>query len=270
MVDFLSKDYIYVNSLERSSGSSNDFYIDLSSQIRTPNQYDNIVLLSASLPKSYYLINTLNNVFQIAETTSTKTITIPIGNYSFSQMTTTLNYLFTTSGLSYTYNVVASAQTGKYTFTQSTGALPSSFIFGSSSPYRILGFNNDTHAFTGIFGAYTLSSANCVNFQLTNNIQIMSDVVDKSLLAVIIPDESDFATILYQEVAPQYASKMFITNNTHSFHFWLIDGVTGLPLDFNGIDIQFTLAVYKRNNYFNIKITDDQLKLLEKSLQLKN
>ena len=266
MVDFLSKDYIYVNSLERSSGSTNDFYINLSAQIRTPNDYNNIVLLSASIPKSYYLINSLNNVFQIQENTGTRNITIPIGNYSFSQMTTTLNYLATVSGLSYVYNCVASAQTGKFTFTQSTGALPSSFIFGSNSPYHILGFNTATYAFTGIFGAYTLSSINCVNFQLTNNIQVMCDVVDKSLLAVIIPDESDFATILYQEQNAAFSSKNFIANNTHSFHFWLLDGQSGLPLNLNGIDVQFTFVCYKRNNYFNLRILDDQLKLIEENL----
>ena len=54
--------------------------------------------------------------------------------------------------------------------------------------------------------------------------------------------------------------------NTHSFHFWLLDGQSGLPLNLNGIDVQFTFVCYKRNNYFNLRILDDQLKLIEENL----
>ena len=243
MSDFLAKDYIYINSKDRITWTAADFYINVGDQIQTPNKYDNVVLLSASIPKSYYLINTINNTFQIAESTSTKTITIPVGNYSFSQMTSQLNTLMTTSGLSYTYVWVANAQTGKFLMTQSTGLLPSSLIFSSSSCYSVLGFNVGTSSLAGVVGSYTINSSNVVNFQLTNNIKIMSDIVDQSLLSVVIPDESDFSTILYQEVAPNYASKNFIANNTHLFHFWLLDGISGRPLDFNGIDVQFALTV---------------------------
>ena len=265
MVEYLEKDYVYVNSLNRSSGTSAAFYIDLGSQIRQPNNYDSITLLSASIPKSYYLIDSTNNTFTITETggNGTKTIAITVGNYSFSQMATTLTTLIAAAGLAFTYTISTSTATGKFTFTQTTGASASSMTFTTASPNAVLGFSVGSTAFSGTVAPFTLTSTNVVNFQLTNNIQLMCDVVEKGMLAVVIPDESDFSTILYQEPNPAFASKQLTNTNTHSFYFYLLNGQNGKPINLNGLDLQFTFVIYKRNNYYNLMLADHQLKLLQ-------
>ena len=267
MVDYLDKSFIYVNSLYRTSGTSNAFSIDLSGQLNQPNNYDSITLLSASIPKSYYLIDSTNNTFSVTETggNGTKTITIPVGNYSLSQMITTLNtkLAIAVSSLAFVYTATASSQTGKITFTQSTGASASTFTFTSASPYSVLGFTIGSSPLTGTAGSFSITSTNVVNFQITNSIQIMCDVVDRGVLSVIIPNESDFSTILYNEQNPSLASRTLVNQNTHTFFFSLLNGQTGKQLDLNGLDVQFTLVVFKANNYYNLMIEDRALKMLQ-------
>jgi hypothetical protein len=264
--DFLEKDIVYVSSASPKvvSGTTNDFIIDLTDQIKFPNNYDTACLLKASIPKSYYLFNSTNNVFTVTESKTTTTITIPVGNYGISSLVTTLKSLLTACTWSYSTSTY-STSTGKITFsvTGNGGVQPIFDFSGSTSPYLILGFEQSPYTFSGS----SLTSPNVVNLQLTNTILLMADIVDRSgLFNVIVPNNSDFTTINYIEQNPTFTSRNLIKLNVQNVHFKLLDGNTGNALDLNGLDINFVFAIYKSNNYFKTQLIETHLRLLESSL----
>ena len=187
--DFLEKDVVYISSSNRLNGTSNDFNIDLSDQIKSPNNYDTVTLLSASIHKSYYLINSSNNLFNVIENTNTTSITLPNGNYSVSSLVNQLNTSWTVC--SWTYTVSINISTGKLTFSVKNNTAQPSFDLTVSNLGLVIGFDLEVYAFTN----NVLTSVNVVNFQLTNTIELMSDIVEKSTLSVIIPDNTDFSVI---------------------------------------------------------------------------
>lgn len=250
-MEYLSKSIVYVNSANRVSGTSSNFVIDVSSQVRYPNNYDRIALLALSCPKSYYLINSTNDTFTINEVTGgLKTVTITNGNYSLSTMVTFLNTAIN-AVTSYTYVVTSSQSTGKITFTVSGATGNPVFDFsGSTSPYAILGFDQESYTMS----ANMLTSVNVVNFQLTNTIQLMCDMAERSLLATVIPNTSDYAMIQYNEFNPGFLSKICVRNNISSCKFWLLDGTNGNQLDLNGLDFNFKFVIYRENNFFKTQL----------------
>jgi hypothetical protein len=261
--DFLDKEVVYVSSASRSSGTSNDFQIDLSQQLKLPNSFDSATLLNFSCPKSYYLINTTNNIFNVIEDSSTTIITIPVGNYTLNTIVAQLKTLL--EGCNWTYTVTSSQSTGKLTFSVSGNTGQPSFDFTSdNSPYAILGFEQAIY----LFDTNQLTSATIINLQLTSTIELLTDLVEKSVLSVIIPNNSDFSVINYNEYNPTFSSKPLVGgNNVSNARFYLIDGNTGQPLDLNGLNFNFTFCLYKKNNYFSSMIRDKQLELYLKSLE---
>jgi hypothetical protein len=253
--DFLTKDIIYVNSFNRDSGDSGDFEINLMDYVKFPNDYDTAALLAFSCPKSYYLINNNNNKFQVNETNgNTFTVIIPVGNYSFNTMATTLTQLLNASS-TFTYTVVPNNKTGKYTFVVTGNTIyQPQFIFDIISPYEILGFRVGTYTFS----SSQLVTPDIVDFNLTNIIKLCCNFVDKNVLSIIIPNVADFSFINYNEQNPVYASHNLTINNLGNARFWLLDG-DDKRLDLNGKDIHFTFVIYKKNNYFDHMLRDKAL-----------
>jgi hypothetical protein len=254
--NFLTKDLIYVNSRNRVAGSSNDFIIDLSKQIPSfNNNYDSISLLSFYCSKSYYLFNSNNNTFILIENGISKTVTIPIGNYNIStlviQIIVSLN-----SVASYVYNATFSFLNGKLTFTVTgNGGIQPIFNFTSDNRCEeILGFDIDNYSFAGnsLMGAYI------VNLQLTNTIQLLSNLVNNDILSIIIPNSSDFSNIQYNEQSPEFASRKLISNKLNSCHFWLLDEA-GDNLDLNGIEFSFSFAIFKSNSYYIDRLVNNKI-----------
>lgn len=265
MVDYLSKDIVYVSSANRLTGTSSNFNINLINQITQPNQYDTISLLSFACPKSYYLINDSNKTFTIDENGTITTITLPTGNYSFTTMTTQLQTSLT--GLTYTYLVQndlnANNVRGKFTITVSNNSgIQPIITFSSSSPHRVLGF--DQTAYT--FSANILTSPNTVNFQLTNSLQLISNIVDKRILSTIIPDNADFSTITFNEVNAVFTGKKLVGNNISNANFTLINTIDGSTIDLNGLDYTFKFCIYKKNDFYRVMLNDKRLELIEKQI----
>lgn len=260
--DFLEKDIVYVNSANRSSGSTHDFYIDLSQQIKPNIDYDTVTVLNFACPKSYYLITSLNNTFTVTEGAFNTTITIPNGNYSFSTMASELTTLL--QSCHWTYTVTTLSSTGTYLFSVSGNTGQPIFNFSGSSPYAIIGFDQTSYTFS----ANKLTSPNIVQFQLTSTIQLMSDVVNKNVFATIVPNDPDFSTITYNEYAPAYTSQDLLPGyKVTSARFYLLDGNTGAPLDLNGINFSFTFAIYKKNIYFSKQLENLKIDALAKLLE---
>src|SRR5665647_1597299 len=114
------KHYVYVDSRQRLSGTDSNFTYALN--LPADEEYDRVVVLNALIPKSYYLVQTGKNTFQLIEGTSTVTITVPVGDYVLQAWQSTLQTLLNTySPHSWTYtitfpNSAAGANTGKLTF----------------------------------------------------------------------------------------------------------------------------------------------------------
>ena len=268
-MEFLSphKDVVQINSLNRSSGTSSQFSIDISKQLRIPNNYDTVVLTSFSCPKSWYAFNSTNNTFIIQEGITQYTVSIPVGNYNDQSLLLTINTQIAASGVSFTYTTSepdpsTAASTGLYTWTVSNNSSQPYFIFSSTSCYSQLGFLVGTYQFS----ANTLTSPNVINLQLTNSLLLYSNIVGgpNSVLSAIVPNQSDYSQILYEEQSPSLVSKpfnpIFITNATFSLN----DAITGNLLDLNGLNISFTLVFYKVNDYFTRILNDKKLSLIER------
>lgn len=261
--EFLEKDIVYVSSSQRLSGTSDNFTIDLSDQIRVPNNYDSATLLSASIPLSYYLFTEANNEFEITESKTTSSIVIAPGNYSITQLVTLLRSAFAASCL-YTYTINFNTNTGKLTFavTGNSGVQPIFDFSLSNSPYTVLGFTQENYEFV----ANSLTSPNIVNVQPTNTIELMTDIVDKSVLSVIIPNTGNFSVINYNEQNPAFAAHPLARTNVQSAHFYLINGNTGQPLNLNGLNFNFVFVIYKKNNYYKTMLIEKHLEMLERNI----
>jgi hypothetical protein len=194
-----SKRLYYIDSHNRVSGTHSDFQYQLEYK---NDEFDHCVILQATIPKSYYLVQSGNNTFQLQEGTSTVTITIPIGNYSRLSFQNQLQSLLNSSSPnSYTYtisipNTFSTGDTGLYTYTVSgNGSIQPSFIIGNYL-YEQLGFNPNTSI---QFSGNSLVSINVVKFQLEDSIFIHSDIatngIDDILQEILSVDTSDYSNI---------------------------------------------------------------------------
>lgn len=97
-----SKRLLYIDSHARLSGTHNNFTYQLDYKGEV---YDYCVL-QASIPKSYWLIQSGQNTFTLDEISNQVTITIPVGNYSRSSFAYQLQYqLNTDSPNDWTYQI---------------------------------------------------------------------------------------------------------------------------------------------------------------------
>ena len=263
MSDVLNPDksIIYLNSSNRVSGTSSNFTIDLRSQIIQPNNYDTIVLVNAAIPKSFYTINTYNNTFILTENSTNITITLPVGNYNSTSLATALGVVMTAATtISATYSVVLNSSTGKFIFS-TTSALATSLSFVGKNIGYIVGFDQAVYSFV----SKSLTSVNIINLQFTTTITIGCSLCDNNakILAQIIPNQSDYSVITYQETCPSYVSSPMINNSGSSVSFWLQDEYNN-QIDLNGIDWNAVIIVYKQDTYHKTAIIDKRLKFLEK------
>ena len=139
-----------INSYDRIYGNSSNYTMTLKDYIRLPNsetpKYCKVV--GINFTNGVYNVNSNNNVITIFETSASSNtiITLPIGAYSASQLTTQLQTsLNSASQVSNTYVVSYSSQTYKLTITASTYT----FYFVNTS--LLLGMmNNSTTSLTQI------------------------------------------------------------------------------------------------------------------------
>jgi hypothetical protein len=82
-------DYIQINSKDRTndSASSTDFFVIMGQAL----EFSKIQLDSAEIPYTIYNVNSTNNVLVVNWNSSNTTITITPGNYTMSQLQTSLN-----------------------------------------------------------------------------------------------------------------------------------------------------------------------------------
>jgi len=237
----------YVDSDYRVSGTSSNFIY----KIDLPRNFNRCAVVSASIPKTWYLVQAGYNTFTVTEASGTRTITIPVGDYNINTYRTTLLALLNVS--TYTYDVSISSLTTKLTYTVSgnSGYQPTFTFPNTSVLYRLMGFEfNDTVQFT----ANTLVSDNIPFYQHTNVIFIRSNLQSSessSLSGDILQQitaiaNSQLSAITYNAVDIVKQSKPFRTGAS-VFNFRITDA-DGFPLDLNGIPVNFEIVFYNVDN----------------------
>jgi len=248
---------VYVNSRFRTSGSSSNFTynIDLPKSIGY-DQFDSVCMMQASIPKSFYLINTGRNTFVLTEGATSVTITLPVGNYTRRSLAYVVrSQLNTQSPNALTYdisvpNVSTGPETGKYLFSVSNNVtnIPLYFSFPpTSSPAQQLGFDPGS---INVFVLNNLLSSNVANLQITQSLYVMCDNVINGyshILQEIFTTSPDFSSLAFNvgfaggidaNVKPLKST----LTNTWSFKFMTPDFEL---IDFEGLDVVFSLLIWQ-------------------------
>jgi hypothetical protein len=248
---FLKNQLFYIDSNNRLSGSNTNFSYQI--DISRNSEFDKVVLLDCSIPKTYYLVESGYNTFQLTEGTSTVTITLPFGNYSRTSLKNVLKtQLNANSPNSYVYtitnqNISNTQDTGQYTFTVSgNGSVQPIFTF-TTSIYELLGFNANS---TNQFISNNLVSTNVANLQPENTLFIRSDICqnynDNILQNIISAQNANYSFIVFNNPNPKEYSKNFNSGSSNVFFFQITDE-NGTVLNTNGLNVVMTIMVYQLN-----------------------
>lgn len=265
-----SKRIFYADSHNRISGTHSNFSLQLDYK---NEDYDHCVVLQATIPKSYYLVQSGKNYFTLNENGPQVAIPMPAGNYSRTSFGYQLQYQLnqnSPSGWTYVMSIPNNQQTsdtGLYTWTVSgnSGFQPS-FIVGDYL-YEQLGFNPNT---TNNFVGDTLTSINVVKFQLEDSIFIHSDIAtngnDNVLQEMLGCQNTDFSTITYICPSVEAYAKPITSNNNNIYQFQLTDE-DGVEIDLNGQNIVFTLMLFKKENMNKLVKQFLKLSLMQEFLE---
>ena len=119
IVSGTSKQIFHINTFTRDSGTTE--YFKHTVPIPSNSGADSVVVLQASIPSSFYLIQDGLNTFGLVEDGVTTTITVPPGNYSARVFASVVSTLMTTASPNHwTYSItlpgVTAPSTGKFTY----------------------------------------------------------------------------------------------------------------------------------------------------------
>ena len=185
---------IEIASKRRTLGTIEDFTTRLSHQIKfsqKPSKSYWMRLENTLIPKTYYDINSTNNVFKVVETAGTSTVTISAGNYTITELLTELESGLDTASdgnddnaYIFTYDDVTN-KVG-ITFTAGGTATVSTIALGSTLN-ALLGFGKaDTDTITG--GDSTLVLTSTVESTAPNCVDLLS--VDLIIIETSITSEN--------------------------------------------------------------------------------
>lgn len=250
----------YINSKNRINGTNSNFTYKL--EIDRNILYDSVVLLDASIPKSYYTVQDGYNIFSIVENNTTTNITISPGNYTRTSFKNELEYKLNLAGLgrpSWVYtvsyqNIGLTVDTGHLFFNVVGPILEAeqpTFIFYDGL-YEQMGFNENT---TYNFVNNNLESINVINLNPEQSLYIRSDICQNEnnniLDNIITSYSSSYAQINYINNIPNETTKIFNGNGNNIFRFILTDE-NDINIDLQGQNMIFTIMIYKKNKIFSL------------------
>jgi hypothetical protein len=260
---FTRKYIAIVDSALRLNGTSSSFQFKI--DLPNNNTYNRVLLLTAVIPKSYYLVSAGNNTFQIQEATQLRLITIPIGNYTLNTFLVAIALAMCSGNLAYTYTVVYSSLTNKLTFTVSgySGYIPQ-LIF-TTNLFECFGFSkNSTNTFVQAT-LCTLTSTAMINLNPYEVLYIRSDMTANSFGTIldIVPMciTPNYSFVSYQNTT-EHTMRELVGNRNTIFTFTITDNLNRI-VDLNGKDITLTLCIHHDTQ----ELTTD---ILRESLLIKN
>lgn len=254
---FTNKQIFYVNSANKLSGSHSNFSFYLN--IDPNDDFDRVVVLSASIPKSYYLIDSLHKSFSLKENSSTVIINFDEGNYTRNSLAIKLQSLLNSnSPNSFNYavsykNINTFQDNGKYTINVTgNGSVQPEFIFGDKM-YEQLGFDKNS---TNQFSSNSLTSTNVINLTNETTLFIRSDICQNNegnniLQEIYTSGDASYAMSIFTNSIPYEYSKKLTTSKSNVYNFYITDE-NGLHINTNGININFTLMIFKKNDIDNM------------------
>jgi hypothetical protein len=244
----------YINSYNRTSGTNSNFSYKLNIDIN--KNYNKVVVLQASVPKTFYMISSTTNTFILKENSTNTVINVPPGNYDINSFKTVVQALLNTSSPNnwvYTItlpNTNITADTGLYTFAVSGNTSQPSLIFTGTNNncYENLGFMAGS---TNTFNANTLVSVNVINFSLESTLFIHSDIcsnrLNDNVLQEIYTTGVDYSSFIkYDCYSPELYAKDFV-GKSDTYSFYLTDE-NGVLINTNGINMNITICIFHEND----------------------
>jgi hypothetical protein len=249
----------YVNSAMRENGTNENFTYTLN---LSPNEsYDNVCVLYANIPISYYLVVAGLNTFQVTENGTTVTVTVPPGNYSApSFINVVVPLINTASPNGWVYaialnNSFTNVSNGLFYYTVTGNSSQPSFTFTNSFLYEQFGFNANS---TNTFVSNTLTSVNVLNFIPETSIFLYSNLIEtkqnntSNILQEFYGENNvNFSNLVYQCTSLEGYSKRINGTTTNSFTLTLLDEHNNI-LDLNGQPFFLTLLFYKKSDIFDV------------------
>ncbi len=242
------QEIILINSRDRLSGTDSDFIYEIKPR---RNDFDRIVVLSAHIPKSYYLVQEPYNTFVLEEDGKSVTITVRPGNYSRRSFQSELGSLLNANSPdNYTYAISypdASSEpdTGKYTYTVTNNATQPKFIF-TDGLYEQFGFSRNTAV---SFVANTVTSTNVLKFQVEDTLFLYSDMVGGENKTNILQEffaanQTNFSNISFTCPDPDRYSRRILNLAKTQYDFKLLNE-DGQIMNLNGSNIVMTIQLFK-------------------------
>jgi hypothetical protein len=256
---FTDKQIFYINSRNRTDPNDTHSHFSVQLNIDPNIDFDRIILLSASIPKSFYLIQEGQNTFNLQEDEDIATITIPIGNYTRSSLASIVKGLSNSSSPNlFTYNISfrninSTYDDGKFLFTVSNNSgIQPRFIFNNFIAEQ-LGFRKN-HSYD--FVDNTLKSINVCNLVKESTIYLLSDICQGNegssvLQEIYTSGDASFSYINFNNYTPIEHSKPIARNKTNVYRFAIVNE-DNIPIETNGININLTIMIYKNNNIFDL------------------
>ena len=254
---------VEVNSRDRDSGAIENFTYHLSHQIKfsqAPTKSYFMRLEDVMIPKTFYDVDSTNNVFRVIETGGTFSITIPEGNYTITELITQLESdLDTNSPDSNTYTLTYDDITNKISFQVDfvgSAAVSIDTIANGSTLNDLLGLGKTTPTLTdativladGVAseGTYT------VDLDTKSYIVVETDITshnyyDKDIqkhVGTIVPFNVDRNEKQYYANHEGHLTKMNNKGPISTIKFQLIDEI-GNQIDLQGAEYSFTLCIYE-------------------------
>lgn len=252
-----------INSTNRLSGSDGNFSYEL--KIDSSADYDSVVVLGCSIPKSFYIVQAGFNTFTLLEGNQPATITVPAGNYSYlSWIAVVVPLLNTASPNGWIYNITfpdisQHPNTGLFTYTVSGNSSQPSIVT-TVNVYEQLGFAQNT---TNTFVNNSLTSTAVINFTPETTLFLCSDIAgnkeDNVLQEIYDQNTLPFSYIVYQNTNLEAYSKKLMNVGSRSYNF-NITNENKQSLFLNGRNCLITICVYRKENINDIIRLREEIK----------
>ena len=255
MTYITNKQIFYVNSRDKLNQTDTETNFSYSMNIDPHGEFDRVVVLSCSIPKSYYLVQENENTFTLEEVNDQATITFPPGNYNRNSLASTLKSLLNSSSpkgwiYSVTYdNINLSEDNGKFHIIVSNNTDQPSFIFNEFLAEQLGFAKNKTYT----FDSNELISEYVCNLSIETTLYLHSNICQNSegdnvLQEIYSNGEATYSYINFQNNIPYEYSKVMASRNPSNVYTFSLRDENGYLINTNGININFTIMVFKLND----------------------